>query len=82
MPFSAGAHAGLLGEFILLGLGDGRDVAYTESVESASLIERADEVAAFELVFDMIHAVALSPEVSTDFLGHPQGEINDGLTSA
>ena len=34
MPFSAGAHAGLLGEFILLGLPGGRDVAYTESVET------------------------------------------------
>ena len=27
MPFSAGAHAGLLGEFILLGRSDGHDVA-------------------------------------------------------
>jgi transcriptional regulator with XRE-family HTH domain len=77
MPFSAGAHAAL-GEFILLGLGDGRDVAYTESVESAILSERADEVEAFELVFDMIQAVALSPEASIDMVTRIQGEINDG----
>ena len=77
MPFSAGAHAAL-GEFILLGLGDGRNVAYTESVESARLIEQADEVEAFELVFDMIQAVALSPEASIDMVTRLQGEISDG----
>jgi transcriptional regulator with XRE-family HTH domain len=77
MPFSAGAHAAL-GEFILLGLGDGPNVAYTESVESASLSERADEVEAFELVFDMIQAVALSPEASIDMVTRIQGEIADG----
>jgi transcriptional regulator with XRE-family HTH domain len=77
MPFSAGAHAAL-GEFILLGLGDGRNVAYTESVESARLSEQADEVEAFELVFDMIQAVALSPEASIDMITRVQGEISDG----
>ncbi len=77
MPFSAGAHAAL-GEFILLGLGDGRNVAYTESVESARLIEQADEVEAFELVFDMIQAVALSPEASIDMVTRFQEEMNDG----
>jgi transcriptional regulator with XRE-family HTH domain len=79
MPFSAGAHAGLLGEFILLGFADGRDVGYTESVESARLIEQPDEVAAFTLAFDMIRAVALSPEASLEFLARAQGEINGGL---
>jgi transcriptional regulator with XRE-family HTH domain len=78
MPFSAGAHAGLLGEFILLGLPDGRDVAYTESVESARLIEQPDEVAAFDLVFDMIRAVALPPEASIDLIAAVQGEISHG----
>ena len=41
---------------------DGRDIAYTESVESARLIEQPDEVAAFNLAFDLIRAVALSPK--------------------
>jgi transcriptional regulator with XRE-family HTH domain len=81
MPFSAGAHAGLLGEFIVLGLPNGRDLAYTESVESARLIEQPDEVAAFNLVFDMIRAVALSPETSLDFVAQVQGEISDGPRS-
>jgi transcriptional regulator with XRE-family HTH domain len=79
MPFSAGAHAGLLGEFILLGFADGSDVGYTESVESARLIEQPDEVAAFTLAFDMIRAVALSPQASLEFLARAQGEINGGL---
>lgn len=78
MPFAAGGHAGLLGEFTLLGLADGRDLAYTESVESARLIEQTDQVAAFSLAFDMIRAVALSPEASIDFVGEVQGEINHG----
>lgn len=75
MPFSAGAHPGLLGEFILLGLGDGRDIAYTESVESARLTEQSDEVAAFDLVFDMLRAVALPPEASMDLILQVQAEI-------
>ena len=73
MPFAAGGHAGLLGEFTLLGLAGGRDVAYTESVESARLIDQADEVAAFNLAFDMIRAVALSPEASLDFVVAARG---------
>jgi hypothetical protein len=79
MPFSAGAHAGLLGEFIVLGLPGGRDVAYTESVESARLIDHADEVAAFNLVFDLIRAVALSPQASLDFVVRLEGDIGHGL---
>lgn len=79
MPFSAGAHAGLLGEFIVLGLPGGRDVAYTESVESARLIEHTDEIAAFNLVFDLIRAEALSPEASLHFVKGMQGEIDHGL---
>lgn len=78
MPFEAGGHAGLLGEFTLLGLADGREMAYTESVESARLIEHADEIAAFNLVFDLIRAVALSPEASLDFVVRLEGEINHG----
>ena len=79
MPFSAGAHAGLLGEFILLGRSDGHDVAYTECVASARLIEQSDEVAAFDLVFDMIRAVALSLEASLDLVARVQGEISHGF---
>jgi transcriptional regulator with XRE-family HTH domain len=78
MPFAAGGHAGLLGEFTLLGLTDGHDLAYTESVESARLIEHPDEIAAFNLAFDLIRAVALSPEASLDFVVRLEGEINHG----
>ncbi len=79
MPFVAGGHAGLLGEFTLLGLADGRDIGYTESVESARLIEHTDEVAAFNLAFDLIRAVALSPEASLDFIARLEGEVSHGL---
>jgi transcriptional regulator with XRE-family HTH domain len=78
MPFAAGGHAGLLGEFTLLSLTDGHDLAYTESVESARLIEHSDEIAAFNLAFDLIRAVALSPEASLDFVVRLEGEINHG----
>ena len=36
-------------------------------------------VAAFTLAFDMIRAVALSPQASLEFLARAQGEINGGL---
>jgi hypothetical protein len=48
-------------------------------VESARLIEHADEVAAFNLAFDMIRAVALSPDASLDFLARLEGDISHGL---
>ncbi len=74
VPFSAGAHAGLLGEFVLLGFDDGHSLAYTEAVDSGHLIERPEEVAAFGLAFDALRAVTLTPEASIELILRIKGE--------
>jgi transcriptional regulator with XRE-family HTH domain len=74
VPFAAGAHAGLLGTFTLLSLGDGTDLAYTESVTASQLIERPEDVAEFTLAYDMLRIEALSREASLDFIRTVQGE--------
>ncbi len=74
MPFATGAHAGLLGTFTLLSLGDGTDLAYTESVTVSQLIERPEDVAEFALAYDMLRIEALSREASLEFIRTVQGE--------
>jgi hypothetical protein len=74
VPFATGAHAGLLGTFILLSLADGTDLAYTESVTASQLIERPEDVAEFILAMDMLRVEALSPEASLEFIRTVQGE--------
>ena len=75
MPFSAGGHAGLMGAFELLTLGDGRDVAYTESAGSSQLIERPEDVEPFAIAFDALRAQALSPDASIDLIGQVMKDI-------
>jgi transcriptional regulator with XRE-family HTH domain len=74
VPFSIGAHAGLLGTFTLLTLPGGIDVAFTESIKSAQLVEYPEDVAEFTAAFDMLRIEALPREESLDFIRKVQGE--------
>ncbi len=76
LPFAAGAHAGLLGQFTLLTLPGGAEAAYTESVRSAQMIERPEDVAEFALVYKVLQTEALSPAASLEFLTRVQGEYD------
>ena len=75
MPFSAGGHAGLMGAFMLLTLGSGQEVAYTESAGSSQLIERPEDVEPFALAFDALRAQALSPDASIDLVAQVTKDI-------
>jgi len=75
MPFSAGGHAGLMGAFMLLTLGSGQEVAYTESAGSSQLIERPEDVEPFVLAFDTLRAQALSPDASIDLIDQVMKDI-------
>jgi transcriptional regulator with XRE-family HTH domain len=81
VPLSAGAHSGLLGEFIMLGYGDGSQVAYTESVESSQIIEQPEKVEAFDLAFDTLRGVTMSPEASIELILRIKGEYERGAES-
>ena len=62
MPFSAGAHPGLIGPFILLGLSDsGEDLLYLEGA-GGDLVNRDDEemIISFAQHFETLRNLALS----------------------
>lgn len=64
MPFSAGYHAGLGGDFTILGFSDGSSAAYTESAGIGTLIQKPDMVADFVVRWDSLRGYALSIEES------------------
>lgn len=64
MPFRAGYHAGLGGDFTILGFKDGSTVAYTESAGVGTLIQSPDRVPAFVVRWDLLRGYGLSVEES------------------
>ncbi|TDB89816.1 helix-turn-helix transcriptional regulator [Actinomadura sp. 7K534] len=64
MPFRAGYHVGLTGDFTILGFPDGANVAYTESSGIGTLIQRPDRIADFVVRWDSLRGYALSIEES------------------
>lgn len=63
VPDSAGAHPGMMGAFVLLGFpsaGDPRMV-YLESARTSLCLERPEDIALYDGIFDRVCAVALSP---------------------
>ncbi|MEU3185681.1 helix-turn-helix transcriptional regulator [Streptomyces sp. NPDC006923] len=60
LPFSAGAHAGLMGSFNVLRFDDDPDIAYTEGYESGHPTANPQEVKARSLRYDHLQAAALS----------------------
>jgi transcriptional regulator with XRE-family HTH domain len=66
LPFSAGAHAGLEGGFVVIqfpGETD-PDVVYVEGIMGDLYLESVEEVKRYQSAFDRIQAVALSPQES------------------
>ena len=63
LPFSAGEHPAMLGPFYLLTFIDPADtgVVNVEDVTGAHVLEKPDEIRAYEQVWDAIQAKAVSP---------------------
>ncbi|RJL31659.1 helix-turn-helix domain-containing protein [Bailinhaonella thermotolerans] len=70
IPFDTGAHAGLPGPFALATRrGDnGRDSVYSEGPFGGTVTDRDEDVAAANVRFDAIRAVALPAKASVDLL--------------
>ncbi len=64
IPLAAGAHPGLEGSLVLVTRRDEPDIAYLEVQGRGHLVERADEVTRYGLLYDMLRAVALPPDAS------------------
>ena len=70
LPFTAGAHGGMIGPFTILsfaGPGD-PDVIHFEHPTGDLYVDRGEQVHRYELLFEHLRGVARSPDDSTDFL--------------
>lgn len=63
VPFSAGAHAGMEGPFLILGFPEQADpdVVYVENTTTGSYLEEPSDVYRYTLMFDHLRAAALKP---------------------
>lgn len=68
VPLSVGAHPGLAGPLELVTRHGEPDIAYFEVQGRSQLIEQPDDVDRYALLYDMLRAVALSPEKSHDLI--------------
>jgi transcriptional regulator with XRE-family HTH domain len=68
MPFSAAAHPGLLGPFVVASFENGPDAAYLDSVLDGQVSERRKQVAQARLLYDTLAREALSPGASTEMI--------------
>jgi transcriptional regulator with XRE-family HTH domain len=66
LPFSAGAHAGMEGPFLILGFPEQADpdVVYVDNTTSGIYLEEPADILRYTLMFDHLRAAALSPDDS------------------
>jgi hypothetical protein len=70
VPAEVGAHAGLLGAFIIAGFEDGApSILYAETAVEGQTIEKSALVSKAALAFDRLRAEALPSRASRDLIG-------------
>ncbi|MFH0177491.1 helix-turn-helix domain-containing protein [Streptomyces cacaoi] len=70
LPYTAGAHPGLAGQFSLLRFADSPEagVVYLERFTSDLYLEKPSDVRHFSVMYDHLQAQALTPDGSRDFI--------------
>lgn len=70
VPFSAGAHAGMQGSFFLLNFPNPADpeLVFIDSMAGDLFLETEADIRRFSLLFDLLRAVALSPDNSASLI--------------
>ncbi|MFJ7902887.1 helix-turn-helix domain-containing protein [Streptomyces sp. NPDC096198] len=70
LPFGAGAHPGLNGQYAILEFSDASDssVVYLEGVTSDLYLEKANDVQKYAVMYEHLRAQALSVEQSRQFI--------------
>ncbi|HEX3780151.1 MAG TPA: helix-turn-helix transcriptional regulator [Pseudonocardiaceae bacterium] len=68
VPFSAGAHAGMEGAFLILGFPEQADpdVVYVENTSTGQYLEEPPEILRYTLKFDHLRAMALGPDATLE----------------
>lgn len=77
IPFSAGAHAGMPGSFVLMGFPDVEDpeIIYIDSMAGDLFLETEADVRRYGEIFDSLCAVALSPSNSSKLIAELAREM-------
>jgi transcriptional regulator with XRE-family HTH domain len=77
LPFSAGAHPGMSGAFMIIGFPDPRDqaVAYSHYYTGAVYLEKPADLRAYTLMFDHLRAAALAPARSRELMARARDEL-------
>lgn len=77
LPFSAGAHAAMVGAFSILRFADQDlpDVIYLEHVTSAQYLDKPEEVEAYAHIMSSVGVRAIPPEQTADLLGELLHEL-------
>ncbi|WP_420157275.1 DUF5753 domain-containing protein [Nocardiopsis sp. CNT-189] len=73
LPFSAGAHAGLAGRFVLLEFPEDPGVVHVESAADGLYLETPQDLQRYQLLYDHVHASALSVR---DSRGYPKNRVS------
>jgi hypothetical protein len=70
VPFSAGAHAGMQGAFVIMDFPDPADpeIIYVESMAGDLFLEAEADIRRYRLLFDNLRAVALGPDDSSSVI--------------
>lgn len=78
LSFSAGAHPGMLGNFILLEFSEAdlADLVYIETVEDITIRDDSEIIGRYSDRFQLLEGMALSPEDSLVYLDKVIGEFN------
>jgi transcriptional regulator with XRE-family HTH domain len=79
LPFSAGAHAGMDGEFTIFGYRapEDPDVVYIENTGGDAYIEDADVTRRYNRIFDHLRAAALDPAESVGTLAELEHRLQE-----
>lgn len=77
LPFSAGAHAGMDGAFMILGFPEPTDpeVVYVNYYTGTVYLEKAQESERYGLMFNHLRAAALSVDQSRDLIARAADEL-------
>jgi transcriptional regulator with XRE-family HTH domain len=76
IPFSAGAHPGMSGEFVILRFEEpvGADVVYIESMAGDLFLEEPSDISRYAAMFEHLRALALPPDESVALVREVAGD--------
>jgi hypothetical protein len=76
IPLTAGAHPGSAGPLLLITRPSEPELVYLEVQDRGHMVDRAEEVAHYALLYDMLRAVAVPPDASREMIADCAKELS------